>query len=144
MSDAAAWAPQTQFDLIVSISALEHIADDHLVIDRARSWLRPGGLQVHIVPGGWALPLYLWHGYRQYSRGAIAKRFNANATIYRLGGIMSFSIHFIVITVGEMLLRQQLRRRWPRTYDRLLSWSRVDARLGCVPANLYAIVERGP
>jgi SAM-dependent methyltransferase len=143
-ADATAWRPDRRFDLVISVSALEHIPDDRLVIARARDWLRPGGAQVHIVPSGWALPLYLWHGYRQYHRRAIAERFAPGATTYRLGGACGFVLHFLFITLAEMLLKLPVRRRLTAVYGRLLSWSRADSTLGCVPANLYAIVERAP
>ncbi len=144
LADATTWAPADRFDLIVSVSALEHIPDDVRVIAQARTWLRSGGLQVHIVPSGWGLPLYLWHGYRQYPRRAIGARFSSGAVVYRLGGALSFLVHFLFITTGEMLLRLPVRRRWAGFYDRLLAACRADASLGCVPANLYAVVERAP
>lgn len=144
LADAAAWTPGDRFDLVVSVSALEHIPEDTRVIAHARTWLRSGGLQVHIVPAGWSLPLYLWHGYRQYSRRALGARFSPGAVVYRLGGGLSFLVHFLFITVGEMLLKIPVRRRWSGVYDRLLAACRADVALGCVPANLYAVVERAP
>ena len=64
---------------------------------------------VHFVSSGWALPLYLWHGYRQYPLKSLRERFDPERTeIYRLGGAASYLLHFIVITLGEMLLRPPL------------------------------------
>lgn len=144
-ADVNAWVPDRRFDLIISVSALEHIADDAALVVRLRSWLKEDGLQVHLVPSSWGLPLYLWHGYRQYSRRAIAARFARDRlTVYRLGGIASFMLHLMFITVGELLLRLDLRRRLPVAYRRLLAACRADGPLGCLPPTLYAVVERAP
>lgn len=144
-ADVNTWTADRRFDLIVSVSALEHMADDAALVARLRGWLKPGGLQVHLVPTSWGLPLYLWHGYRQYSRRAIAARFRRERlTVYRLGGAIGFAVHFLFITVGETLLRADLRRRLPRAYAGALALSRADAGIGCVPPTLYAIVERAP
>ena len=62
-------------DLIFSFSALEHIPNDAPLIERLRGCLKPDGMQLHIVPAGWALAAYLWHGYRQYPRSAVLRRF---------------------------------------------------------------------
>lgn len=142
-ADATAWQPGERFDLIISVSALEHIADDAKLIATARTWLKPSGLQLHIVPAAWGLPLYLWHGWRQYNRAAVAARF-PGAQVWRLGGAVSFAIHFLFITLGELLLPLRARRRAPRLYGWALRLTRLDNRLGMAPANLYAIAERAP
>ena len=72
--DAHRFEPDGQFDLVVSVSALEHIPNDQLLIDRLAGFVAPGGLQVHFVPSGWGLFAYLWHGYRQYPAGALDQR----------------------------------------------------------------------
>lgn len=143
-ADAMTWQPDAAYDLVISVSALEHIADDRALGARIRTWLRPGGRQVHVVPAGWALPLYPWHSYRQYSRRASAGRFPLSAGVNRLGGVMGFLVHSVIITLGEMVLNLPVRRRWGRLCDRMLSCSRVDVVLGCRPSNVYAIVERRP
>jgi SAM-dependent methyltransferase len=142
-ADVASWRPDERFDLVISVSVLEHVEADARVIDAMRGWLRPGGLQVHLVPAAAGLFLYLWHGWRQYNRRAVAQRF-PKATVWRLGGIVSFSVHFFCITVGELLLPLRLRSRFPHIYRRLLELARFDARLAMAPANFYAVVERAP
>lgn len=99
-----------QYDLIFSNSALEHIADDTMLVTRLRSYLRPGGIQFHMVPSGSSLFAYLWHGYRQYTPGALARRFDPLLTdVFTLGGFASLFVHIIWITLPEKLLRRDLR-----------------------------------
>ena len=130
------------FDLILSISALEHIPDDAAVLARLRTMLARGGLQLHVVPSGWGLFCYLWHGYRQYAPGAIARRFPAGlARVWRLGGLGSFALHVGRITICEMLLRHR-RNDDPAAYERRLQAAlRLDRSLPVLPT-AYAIVER--
>ena len=110
-----------KFDLILSISALEHIADDASLIDHLPKMLDSDGIELHFVPAGWALPLYLWHGYRQYTLRDIATKFGEQGTrVIGLGGLYSFLLHFFVITFAEMLLCLQSRIKIPRVYTKLL------------------------
>jgi len=127
-SDAHCFEPERQFDLIISVSALEHIPDDRRLIQRLSGFVSPGGLQLHFLPSAWGLPVYLWHGYRQYSQAELGERFDAGqATVYSLGGMASFLLHFTFITFGEMLLPLRLRQRLPQLYGRLLDGSlRLD------------------
>lgn len=131
------------FDLIVSNSALEHIPDDRRLIARLQTLLAQHGMQVHLVPSTWALFLYLWHGYRQYGRGAIAARFTGQYTqVYKLGGAACFLVHFIFITVPELLLRISLRKQFPELYAVLLHGAlRMDRLLPFLPSG-YAVVSR--
>ena len=109
--------PAGQFDLVVSNSALEHIPDDARAIERLGSMLTPDGRQMHIVPSGWGLALYLWHGYRQYSLEAMLTRFPENqAQVFRLGGVASFLLHLSTVTILEQICRLSLRRHFPRSY----------------------------
>ena len=120
-SDAHRFEPEGQFDLIVSVSALEHIPDDIGLIQRLSGFVAPGGLQLHFLPSSWGLPVYLWHGYRQYGQAALVERFDAErTTVYSLGGLTSFLLHFSFITLGEMLAPLRLRQRLPRLYGFLL------------------------
>jgi len=131
------------FDLIVSNSALEHIPDDGRLIARLQALLAPGGLQVHVVPSAWALFLYLWHGYRQYGRAAIAARFPGRSPLaYGLGGAASFLTHFMLVTVPEILFRRSLRTRLPGLYGAVL-WAalRADRLVPIMPSG-YAIICR--
>jgi len=132
------WTPPGKFHLILSVSALEHIPDDQTLIPRLRSWLHQGGTQVHIIPARWSLPLYLWHGYRQYSPRSIANRF-PKAKAYRLGGITSFLTHLTAITIPEIILRTIIRKS--SIYRLLLNLCRLDPDLASYPPTHYAIIE---
>lgn len=110
------------YDLVFSNSALEHIPEDRRLLAKLNRLVAPGGMQAHIIPGGWALPLYLWHGYRQYSSARIAALFARDrAHVYRFGGLACFSLHFVVVTIGEILFRLKVRDRFPRAYRALLN-----------------------
>lgn len=130
LADAHDFETDDRFDLVISISALEHVPEDRRLIDRLGRFVAPAGLQVHFVPSGWGLLTNLWHGYRQYTTVSLEERFGSQRTcIYAMGGVSSFMLHFLIITVGEMLLRLRLRQRLPRMYgwmlDRCLSFDRL-------------------
>ena len=131
------------FDLVNSNSALEHIPDDGRLIARLQTLLVPDGLQVHLVPSTWALFLNLWHGFRQYGRAAIAARFpGPPPLVYRLGGAACFLVHFMLITIPEVLFRQSLRKRFPRVYAAVfLGALRVDHLVPFMPSG-YVIICR--
>lgn len=140
--DAHRFEPDGQFDLVVSVSALEHIPNDQLLIDRLAGFVAPGGLQVHFVPSGWGLFAYLWHGYRQYPAGALDQRFGLQrTTLFSMGGSASFLVHFLFITVGEILLRLRLRQRLPRLYGWMLDAGlKLDRRLP-LGGTMYAVCQ---
>lgn len=105
------FSSENLFDLIISMSALEHIEHDDSLIDHLEQFLTDRGIQLHIVPGACALPLYLWHGFRQYRLHDLEARFGTdNVHIFALGGCASYSLHFLFITLGEMIFRLPLRR----------------------------------
>jgi len=109
------------FDLILSVSALEHIEDDGALVKRLDRMLAAGGAQIHLVPAPAALLIYLWHGYRQYSTKAIAERFGTRGVrVYGLGGGATWLLHFLSITVPEVICRVSMRRAMPRLYASLL------------------------
>lgn len=127
--DVCAFQTEATFDLVISVSVLEHVSEDHRLTLRMDEFVSPGGVQLHFVPSGWGLFVYLWHGYRQYTRASLAERFSPEqAEAVSLGGGASFLLHFLFITVGEMLLVLDLRRRlsglYGRLLDRCLRWDR--------------------
>jgi hypothetical protein len=81
--------------------------------------LTDSGIQVHAVPSGWALALYLFHGHRQFPLGKIHSYFNT-PNITRVGGVFSFMVHFIFITLIEMVLKYNARKAWPNLYSSIL------------------------
>lgn len=116
-ADAHTFEAEAPYDLIISFSALEHIPDDQKLIAHLDTALSEDGAHLHIVPATWGLPLYLWHGFRQYSLAGIEQRFGGRGLkVYALGGLFSFMLHFTVITVLEMLLRLPARKTLGRRY----------------------------
>lgn len=93
---------EKKFDLIFSISALEHIKDDKLAVSKFLS-----DVQIHIVPSFWSFFLYLTHGYRRYNPSNLRRLFNNNNNlkIYRLGGFFSFIFHFFFITIPKRIFK---------------------------------------
>lgn len=142
LADAHRFEPDGKFDLVVSVSALEHIADDRQLIQKLGGHLAQGGVQVHFVPSGWGLPAYLWHGYRQYTTISLAERFGSQQTsIFAMGGAASFVLHFLFITVGEILLRLRLRQRFPGLYGQMLNGCLAFDRLVPVCGTMYAACQ---
>ena len=131
------------FDLVMSISALEHVHDDGRLIACLEDLLAPGGLQVHFVPAPAALFLYLWHGYRQYGAAVIAERFGASGTeVFKLGGPAGFLLHLGLITLPEIVFRISVRRHWPAFYRALLGLSlRFDAHVPLF-STFYVVCRR--
>jgi SAM-dependent methyltransferase len=141
--DAHQYQPEEKFDLVVSVSALEHIPDDSRLISRLADFLTARGLQLHFVPSQWALPVYLWHGYRQYTLASLEERFGADrVAIFRLGGGTSFFLHFLFITGWEILFRVNLRKHFSRLYTHLLDASLAVDRYLPALSTFYAVVSR--
>lgn len=137
--------PETEtFDLVFSNSALEHIPDDRRLLEKLGRLVAPGGMQVHIVPSGWGLALYLWHGYRQYPLARLATLFKGEGTqVYGLGGLACFGLHLAFISLGEILLRMDLRRRFPRPYRMLLNVALVVDRVLRFCPGMYVVCQPG-
>lgn len=145
LMDAHDIEPGARFDLVFSNSALEHIPEDEKLIAHLRSTLRPGGIQLHIIPSGAALYAYLWHGYRQYARRAVATRFPADRTsVYLLGGMFSLVLHILLITIPEILMRLPLRRKFASLYRPLMRAALTADRIAPFGAVMYGVCERAP
>jgi 2-polyprenyl-3-methyl-5-hydroxy-6-metoxy-1,4-benzoquinol methylase len=140
--DITRFSSDKRFDLVISNTALEHIQDDAAAVRVAHALCAKGGMEVHIVPSLWSLPLYLWHGYRQYTPTRIRKLFSGtNYRVYRMGGLGSFFFHFFWITVPERLFGMTpFRTRHPGAYVRMKRFAnRIDYLLPLF-STLYAIV----
>lgn len=140
--DITRFSSDKRFDLVISNTALEHIQDDAAAVQVAHMLCATGGLEVHIVPSLWSLPLYLWHGYRQYTPARVRKLFSGtNYRVYRMGGLGSFFFHFFWITVPERLFGMTpFRMRHPGAYVRMKRFAnRIDYLLPFF-STLYAIV----
>lgn len=107
------FTPTKPYDLVMSVTALEHIPDDFRAVKVATEAIAASGTQIHIVPGFWSLFMYLLHGYRQYSRRRLGKMFaGQNYHIYRLGGLASLLVHMFFITIPERILHRPVRHRF--------------------------------
>jgi len=130
------------YDLVFSNSALEHIPDDRRLLERLDKLVAPGGMQVHIVPSGWGLALYLWHGYRQYPLSRIGALFAGDRTqVYSLGGLACFAVHFLFVSLGDILLRLRLRERFPQTYRSLLNKALMIDRVLAICPGMYVVCQ---
>jgi SAM-dependent methyltransferase len=127
------------FDLVVSNTALEHVEDDERAVAQCNT-LAGKGVQVHIMPAFWSLFLYLWHGYRQYTPARLTRLFRGQSyTIYRIGGLGSFLLHFFYCTIPERLTGSDRLRRNAR-YPRLVRIAfRVDRYLP-ICGMFYAVI----
>lgn len=100
---------------IVSQSALEHIEKDIQTLSKLTEVLirkNKPFIQVHLVPASAALYLYLWHGWRQYSKKnlgniseLLASSYDVNVRIVPLGGWRCFIAHLNKITIPNLLRR---------------------------------------
>jgi SAM-dependent methyltransferase len=145
---------ERRFDLVLSVTSLEHVADDEACAENARRLRAPGGVEIHIVPGGWSLPCYLWHGLRQFSRGRMAAVFGKRGeavAFFALGGLGTLLLQFFGVTVPERWLRRKLRggRLYPKllraawALDQICPWpAMVFAAASPVPAVAVAARER--
>ncbi len=140
--DAHAFNPSEKVDLLLSVSTLEHIPDDATLIARLPAWFNPGGVEIHVLPSGASLGLYLWHGFRQYTPAALAEKFGPRIDIVRLGGLASYLLHLLFITIPDLVLRRSFRKAMPGIYRHLLFAAlRLDRLLPIFPS-AYAVIRR--
>ena len=112
---AATIAPDDNF--FFSQSAAEHIPADldyFTAVARACAASPGPTLQIHYLPSAACLPLYLFHGYRQYPAGVLAllaesQPMGARVTAVALGGPAAVALHWRWITWP--VLRGRLDRR---------------------------------
>lgn len=96
-------------NFITSQSALEHIEKDFHVLEQTTNKLSKNNkafIQIHMLPASKSLWLYLWHGYRQYSKKnlinivkKLSEKNQINVSIVPLGGNFSFWTHLKHITI---------------------------------------------
>lgn len=106
-------------NLIVSQSAMEHVADDLECFDRLHAYAHASRrplVQIHLVPSQACLWLYLWHGFRQYTPrvlSVITGRYDdcTRRLIVRLGGATCNALHWRAITWPRLVLRRCEDRR---------------------------------
>jgi SAM-dependent methyltransferase len=129
-------------DLMVSVSTLEHIPQDTALIERLPALFRTGGVEVHVVPSGASLALYLWHGFRQYTAANLVAKFGPHIEVMRIGGLGSYLLHFGFITIPDLIVGGSWRKRAPQLYRRVLLVAlRVDRVLPFFPS-AYVVIRR--
>ena len=81
-------------------------------------------IQIHMVPASMCLWLYLWHGYRQYSKknlsnilNQLEKKFNINTSIVPIGGSNSFWTFLRYITIPVYFKKFILNDKHFRWYN---------------------------
>jgi SAM-dependent methyltransferase len=138
--DITQFSSQKKFDLVISNTSLEHIADDAAAVAVAHRLCAENGVEVHIVPSLWSLPLYLWHGYRQYTPARIRKLFTGtNYRMYRMGGLASWLLHLCCVTLSERIIGSYAFRKRPIYMKLKRQANRMDTYLP-IWSVLYAVV----
>ena len=113
-----------QFDVIFSSLFLEHVRDVNNVLENMAVAAAPGAFLIHAVPSHASFFLYLAHGYRRFSASEFCELFRnkgfEDIKIYRAGGVGSFLLHLLFITIPEKFLKKEIRSDRPSLYKRLL------------------------
>lgn len=136
------YEPIERFDFVISMTSLEHIVHDDHAVEKALQCMKPTGIGLHVVPGVWSLPLYLLHGYRQYSISRLTSLFGGkgrSVKIYRLGGLFSFLLHLFIITIPERSFSRwhPRQRMW---YPAIVSLCNKLDRLAPFFSYMYVVV----
>lgn len=101
-------------NLFITQSAIEHFNDDLVFFEKIREFSEKAGhpvAQIHLFPGGITLPLYLFHGYRQYVPRTISKITRLfsdqySFELYGLGGRACAKLHFRYFTWPVLITRK--------------------------------------
>ncbi len=112
-SDISALVP-SRANLFVTQSAIEHFDEDLFFFEQIKQFINKSKrpvIQVHNFPGAATLPLYLFHGIRQYtprSISKITKLFDkAYICLYGLGGNAGKRVQWKFFTWPLLLLRRK-------------------------------------
>lgn len=99
---------------IMTQSAIEHFDNDLLYFEQIKKFVDSSNkpiLQIHVFPASSTLPLYLFHGLRQYNPrniSKITKMFDDHSkiTLIPLGGREGKLLHFKYFTWPVLILRK--------------------------------------
>jgi|JI10StandDraft_1071094.scaffolds.fasta_scaffold11520_11 2-polyprenyl-3-methyl-5-hydroxy-6-metoxy-1,4-benzoquinol methylase len=146
VDDVTTLKTDKKFDLVISMTVLEHVVDDTAAVVVSHTIVKPGGMQIHVVPMFPTLFLYFWHGFRQYNKRRLKMLFgkaDEATAYYRVGGLASFFTHWCWITLPERILGLgTIRKRLPKLYRLSLFVSfKIDWFLPFL-ATAYIIVKR--
>ena len=121
-----------KFDFLLSLTAFEHFADDHRVMEGVAAVLEHGAHALIVVPSHYSYLLYGEHGYRRYNRSSISRLAREAGleivSLKNVGGLAGFLFHFhwffparVLQLIGRGLLygiydgnRDRARQAWPR------------------------------
>lgn len=127
-------------NMVVSQSALEHIEHDiHVLKSAVAAQIAAGKpfVQIHLLPAPASLFKYLWHGWRQYSvknLSGMAEEIGAAGEVtiraIPLGGVRSFLVHFLNITVPSLLDRLRRRPYRDRTREGTKTFMKINQAVG--------------
>lgn len=137
-------------NLIITQSAIEHFEHDLLYFLHIANYVKSVNYpvwQIHLFPSIECLPMYLWHGYRQYSIRTVSKITrlfddNSKMFLYRLGGTSLNKVHMRYVTWPSLFLRTELTNRFFEKYKRDVS-SAIhcdQARCNGDDASFYALI----
>lgn len=115
-SDILALIPQNT-NLFITQSAIEHFDEDLLFFKQIFDFINKNKkpiIQIHNFPAAATLPLYLFHGVRQYTPRTISKitrlyRGRTKIYLYGLGGRAGKRIQFKYFTWPLLILRKKAR-----------------------------------
>jgi hypothetical protein len=101
-------------NLFITQSAIEHFDEDLEFFRQIKEFINRSGkpvMQIHLCPGKATLPLYFFHGIRQYTPRTLSKItsiFNENSEfeLYPLGGKESAKVHFRYFTWPVLITRK--------------------------------------
>jgi hypothetical protein len=149
-SSEAALSIPNDTTLIISQSAIEHFEADLTYFEDIRDHIsrtaRPV-LQIHLFPSAACLPLYAYHGVRQYTPRTVARIARvfgdqSHAVLYRLGGDACNRVHWEWIALptlhaGGTDLRETHTFDYDVTLRRAIG---ADNGVPCHNASFYALV----
>ena len=136
-------------NMIISNSTLEHVRGDLSFFQSHRRSMdvdRPV-LQIHVVPSAVTLLLYLFHGYRQYTRKTVSRIAatypDSRCSVVQLGGMWSNMLHLVSITVPAALRLNTLSRKPAGLYQSLLRRTyRIESkRTSNLPSTFGIVIE---
>lgn len=103
-------------NLFITQSAIEHFDEDLVFFEKIREYAGKAAfpvMQIHLFPGGATLPLYLFHGLRQYTPRTVSKITRlfpeAKLSLTGLGGNASKRLHFRYFTWPVLIARKHVK-----------------------------------